>query len=698
MQPVINASPQANIQGIQDLSGKAPVYDPIQIPSHLPHIFFYAEKGPAKPVASVGDSFTSTFGSKTLDPRSKYYNHASVLASKVMNRGNLTMGQRVIPADAAPPARLLLSVDVVSDDIQQYRRDADGNFVRDSSGAKIAITGSKLPGYKLKWVLNQWAGVSGDEPFGAVTNKVGSLVNTASEQSTVYPIMEFEVTWQGSYGNNNGLRLDVPTTESSAPINESLAEAIKAYLYRFQIVNRADVNSTAQPVTSMGGDQTLDLALSEGAINPSTTAQVSFDDRFIQAYQTLNQSGYADVHGPFGRAKIYRDNLELILSMIGIKEAPKGLLPELTFDAESEYLYMVNPFTATSMQGVPYYTVEMIGALNGGLSFGSTTTLWADGGSDGTMSDALFDGLVRDQLTNYGTNGIDMLDTALYPQSVWYDTGFKLDTKLAGIGLLGKRRDMYVVLSTQDVTSAQNTAADESAMAVALRTALRSYPESEIFGTGVCRGLVIGHSGYLIDGSYKGLLPLTIEFADRCANYMGAASGRWKAGAGFDKHPNNMITMFRDVNVTFKSATVRNTDWDNGLVWAQRFDMASLFWPAIQTVYDDDSSVLNSPITMMCAVELIKVCERTWRELTGVSNLTEEQFIEQSNAKINAAVANRFDDRFVIVPDTYFTADDTQRGYSWSTKINLYSNKMKTVGTYTIVARDMADLNTSTTS
>ena len=695
MNPILNGSPQANILGIQDLSQRPPVYTPEQLPSHLPHIFFYAQKGKGgEAVLGSGDAFLNNFGIDTTNPRSKYYNHASVLASTVRGRGNAIIGQRIVPADAAPPARLLLSLDIVEEDIQQYQRDnLTGKFRRDNTGAKIPIVGSKLPGFKAKWVLNRWNGVTEDEPFGQVTSKVGSLVNAASEQSTLYPIQEWEVSSQGEWGNNIGLRIEAPTTDSTTPTNAALAKLLNAYIYRFQIVNRSSINSTAQPVASNGGDTTLDLMLSENAINPSTGAVLSFDDRFINSYQTLNQPGFMDRYGPYGAAKVYRENLEAILAMIGEAEAPHGLFPELTMDEDSEYLYLVNPFTATDLENVPYYTLEIQGPTDGGLSFGSTSTHWATGGSDGTMNDVAFDLAVRDQLLNYGTNGIDMLDTAMYPQSCIYDTGFKLETKMALMSILPKRRDMWIALSTQDITQPQNNSTDESAVAVTLRTALRAYPESEIFGTGVCRGVVIGHSGYLVDNSYKKLLPLTIEFADRCANYMGAGDGRWRPGMGFDRAPNNLITMFRDVNVTFKSAQVRNNDWDNGLVWAQRYDRVSLFWPAVQTVYDDDTSVLNSPITMMACVELIKIAERVWRQLTGTTNLTEEQFIERSDALIAAACANRFDERFVIIPETFFTADDTQRGYSWSTKINIYANNMRTVGSYTIVSRRMGDLN-----
>lgn len=695
MNPIINGSPQANVLGIQDLSGRAPVYTAETVATHLPHIFFYAEKGGALPFLGSGDSFTDHFGSKTLNPQSDYYNHASVLANIVLGRGNAIMGQRIIPDDAST-ARLLLSADVVEDEVQQYQRDADGKFLRDGAGEKIPVTGAgaTITGHRIKWVLNQWAGVNGDEAFGAVTNKVGSLLNAESDQSTLYPILELEVTWDGKYGNNLGLRIDVPTSESLSPLNTTLVEKIKAMLYRFQIVSREDAESSALPVSSLAGDTSLDLALKDGLINPFTTARVSFSDRFIQGYQNLGQRGFPDQYGPFGRSHIYKNNLENLLQMLGEAEAEHGTLLAQDEDQVEEFLYTINPFTAVSIDNIPYYTVDVIGPRDGGLAFTSTATNWATGGSDGTMSDAAFDEAVRAQLSNYGTNGIDMLDVAMYPQSCWYDSGFSLDTKLASLTILGRRKDMWVVLSTQDNSQPQNTTADESAMAVALSTAARVYPESEIYGTGVCRALVIGHSGELLDGSYPGHLPLTLEFADRCANYMGAGNGIWRPGMGFDISPNNQITLFnaRSVNVTFKAASVRNKDWDNNLVWAQRFDRTSLFWPAVQTVYDDDTSVLNGPITMFAAVELIKVCYRVWAELAGRSDLTEEQLIERSDLRIQALTQGRFDNRFVIQPETFFTDDDRQRGYSWQTKINLYANNMRTVGTYTVVSRRMSDL------
>lgn len=695
MSNIINAAPLANLQGIQDVSGRATVFEPEVRPTHLPHVYLFAEKGPTLPQLASGDAFQSIYGPKTLDPRSPYFNHQSQLANILQGAGNALMVQRVIPADAGPKARFLLSVDIVDDVVAQYQRGADGNFLKDANGAKIPITGAgaTIPGHKVKWVINSWqTGGGTDEAFGEVTSKVGSLVNATSDQSTVYPILEFEANFVGAYGNNLGVRLTAPHSNSAAAMNDTVATAIKSYLYRLMLVERPSADTTAQVVETLAGEQFIDFAFKSGAVDAKTDTELSLEDTFFPSYENLDSPGMPPQYGPFGRMKIYESNLETVLAMIGALEAPRGLLPEATMDADSEYLHHVNPFTATDFHGVPYYTVDVQGPLAGGISFTDTTTLYAAGGSDGTMTFDSFDALVRGELLVYGRGEADLLDWAKYPQSVIYDSGFSLDTKLAMLTPLGVRKDIAVVLSTQDVSQEPNTPSEESSIAISLRTAARNFPESEIFGTSVCRALIVGHCGKLISSKYKGYLPLTIELAQKFATYMGAGNGVWATGKNPTAPGNNRVTMFRDVNATFKSASVRNKDWDNGLVWVQSYDRRDLFFPALQTVYADDSSVLNSALHMFACVELEKVSQRTWRDLTGIDDLTAEQFIERSDALIAADVENRFDGRYVIVPETFYTEKDVTRGYSWSTKIHLYADNMKSVGTYTVVAHRKSDL------
>lgn len=173
---------------------------------------------------------------------------------------------------------------------------------------------------------------------------------------------------------------------------------------------------------------------------------------------------------------------------------------------------------------------------------------------------------------------------------------------------------------------------------------------------------------------------------------MGAGNGVMKDGRGFDVSPNNQVTLLRDITGLYKTDRQRQRDWDAGMVWAQSYNRRSAFYPGVQTVYLDDTSVLNSAINMFIATELQKVCISVWRDLSGNAKLTNEQWIDRSNEMITQRTSNRFDNRVVIVPETFYTATDTLRGFSWSCRINMYANNMKTVGTFTVVAHRIEDL------
>lgn len=152
MSNILSAAPAIHMQGILDDSSNAPVREPLALPTHLAHVYLYAEDGPTLPHLVSGAAFKTLYGEKTLDTRSAYFNHASVLASEITGAANSIMAQRIRPVDGKE-ARLLLSLDIVADDVQQYERNEDKSFKRDETGAKIPVTGSgaKLPATVPVW-------------------------------------------------------------------------------------------------------------------------------------------------------------------------------------------------------------------------------------------------------------------------------------------------------------------------------------------------------------------------------------------------------------------------------------------------------------------------------------------------------------------------------------------------------------------
>ena len=917
MTAIINAAPRAILRGVQDLSGRPPVYEPEALPQHLPHVFLYTERGTGVPQITIGDGLNKLYGAKSFDLRLKageggYATHQTLLATVMSQNANQMLVQRLIPADAKT-ARFRLSVDVLDTVAPLYQRNTDGSIALDNDGNPIAlpsvnrgnwdltVSGGPLPdpyGYydnappdpdsiptvqpgspvegdawfdlpnndiyfyrSGSWALagkggsgtnghvvagDMWtlinAGSSTGKNFRALSDDPGSsyLANWIASDADVsikslawvvepilednsnnttfgagtigigrraafavnsrlIPVLDFEISSAGKWGNGGGVRLSAPNVNSSIPFDTRLITEQLTTMFRMHIVEKENDITAPMVIETRYGEQYIDFSLKPNAVNERTSQEIYLPSVFSDSY--VDKSTVPPTYGTFSDIYIYESNIDKLLEELYMHERyvlknelgweisdiddllpnPNGLcnyvykfnsnvpltgaaplisggndltgendtivfLSGQTTTADSGYYryqtnlagtqytmtrieadgrYTVNFFTAIGWNAYPYESIRMESGqslLNmGGVELKSTVTHYAIGGEDGTITLDNFNLQVAEQCANYGDMivkrnplgdahpadvPLDFMDTAKWPQSAIWDTGFGMAIPVPGgsttknvkadlLVPMGRRKDIWVALSTQEIgpNARQNTASEESSIAVTLQNLARMYPESEYYGTKTCRAIVVGHSGELTSSTWRGLAPMTIDLAAKVATYMGASNGAWKPGANFDISPKNMVTMFRTdtINAAFKAADVRNEDWANGLIWVQNFDRRSLFYPGIQTVYDDDTSVLNSLFNIIAVCELEKVCERVWRELTGIQTLTVAQFIERSDELITKKVANRFDDKFIIVPETYLTEGDEQRGFSWSCKVNMYAANMRTVGTYTIVSRRIED-------
>jgi len=684
-----NAAPMTRLLGTQDMSTRPPVAEPLALPQHLPKIYFYAEKGPTTPQLAVGAARTALYGVNSFDLRKPYANHQTVLANTINAQGNAGMYERLKPNDAPPPATIRLMLDVLPTQVPVYERHSDGAVKLDGNGQPKA-TGETIAGFKVKFVRTQvTVDADGNSSFGAATQEDGDQVENGV-QSTRFPIVDSEVSSFGKYGNDLGLRLWAPTTKSSSPMDSRMLSQQKVFPIRMACVQRPSPNSTVKVVETLSGEQYVNTVLKPETLDGNDDLAY-VGDRFIQAYQLVNRPGYAPVYGPFGRMHVYSDVIEELLQMFYAAEA-QFIDAFSDFQGDADEHHMFNLIGGVSSANVPYRTYQFVSAGSDTVRLSENSTIFAAGGGDGTMNDELYAQLVIDKVVEYANPNSNLMDTAKYPESIIYDSGLPLEGKKALCSFIAERKDTFVVLSTHTVGQPVLSASEDSALAVALRTRLQMYPESEYFGTPVMRGAIVGRSGSMLNSQFKKPLPLAINIAAKCAAYMGAGNGQWVRGAGFDEHPLNEVDMFTDINVTFTPVSVRNKDWAAGLIWVESFDLRSVYFPAFHTVYDDDSSVLTGMFTALACVELQKVGDRSRRKFSGRSNLTNAQFVEAVNDYITEAVEGRFDGRFIIRPVTTITSADEQRGYSWTTAIQIYAPNMKTVGTLSVEAYRIEDL------
>lgn len=230
----------------------------------------------------------------------------------------------------------------------------------------------------------------------------------------------------------------------------------------------------------------------------------------------------------------------------------------------------------------------------------------------------------------------------------------------------------------------KQSAADELAVAAALNNAIALYPESIVYGTQACRAVIMSQSGRVRNSTYKQRLPLTVDLALKVARYMGAANGKWDSRWAFDEDSGNTVEGFYDVTDPWVTDRVKDLRWGSNLISAEYRNTKDLFYPAFQTSYNDSSSVFNSLFVVLAATQLTKIANHAWTRLVGNTRLKPQAFLDKSDQMITEKANGLFDDRFTITVSTVFTKADEERGYSWTTNIDIKSNVMKLVNSFTL--------------
>lgn len=686
---ITNAAPLVVNRGTQDLSTRLVPREAPAIPQHLPKFFLFTEKGPVDPQLVVGSDRETLFGSKTFDYREKYANHATVFANIANANANACMLQRLIPDDAGPESNIIVWMDVLATTVDLYERNADGSIKTDVSGDPI--TDGTTAGYRVKFVVTNHGTNESLADFGAAVQAVGDQVDPdTSDTSTKYPILEFKASSKGAWGNLSGIRISAPTVSSINSMPSKMMSTHKAYPYNLSLIRKPTANATGKIVETLFGEQNITFTLKEDVIDPLTDKEMYLDDIFLDAYQNLTDPLFSKIYGDFGAIAIYQSNIETLLTMFHAAEIPHiDSFSDFTSSVGDKHLF--NIFSGVSSVNVPYHSYIFVDAVDA-VSFNELTNVYAAGGSDGTIDDDTFNTLVVAEMARYVDRQDPVQEIAINVESIIYDSGFPLATKYALCQFIGVRKDTFVVLSTHTSGEAELTPSEEFSVATALHSRLSNTPESDYFGTPVMRGLIMGASAKLRNSQYKQPLPLSLEILIKACKYMGSGNGRWKNGFNFDSAPNSIVSSMYDINTVWTPATTRNRNWDIGLNWVQAYDRTSYYFPALKTVYADDTSVLNSFFTAMAIAELNKVANAAHREFSGTSSLTNQQLIQRVNDFIIARTQGRFDDRFVIRPKATFTDTDLLRGFSWTLPIEIYAPNMRTVMTTYVQAFRAEDL------
>lgn len=689
---IINGAGMVVSLGTDDRSKRVVPVTPEQIPQHLPIYFLFAQRGKGRALVD-STSRAAIFGDATFDERGLYFNHATLFCNETNAQANSHVIQRVLPTDAGPRANAILWLDILETTVDRYQRLPDGSIAVDELGDPTII--STTPGIKAKWVKTIRATVSDQETFGNKTQAQGDQTDPDTNAHSVrYPIFELEEYCEGADGNNTGFRLFAPTAANGASMPTKMMNQYQTYPYIFQVLSRPDANTSPKPVKTLTGETQVMFTFKQGVINPTTARSLGWDQIILQSYNQIDVPGYPDIFGRVNKMSVYYANIQTITAlMYGYEADFIDANSDITEDPASAGL--LNFVTGVSSQNIPYESYVFVDSQTS-VRMSEYSNIMLEGGSDGTMSNEMYEAAVITEMARYADTTDVVQDLAGNPESYLYDSGFSLDGKFALAQFISIRKDTLTVLGCHTVGEPELTEAEEHSVAVSLRTRLQMYPESTYFGTPVMRAMIMGRSGLVRDSLFTKPVPLTFEINSKFSKYMGAGNGAWKSGSSPEGAPGNIISRMKNINITWTPENVRNQNWDVGLNWIQRYDRDSFIFPHYKTVYNDDTSVLNSMLTASAIAQLNKVGYACWLEYVGRSDLSGAQLCDRCNAFISQRVDGKFDNRFTIIPEATITDTDNLRGFSWTLPIKLGADNMRTVMTTYVEAYRKADLTTPT--
>ncbi len=684
---LINAAPNVYSLGTQDNSTRTVSYVNIPVPNHCPKVFFYAAKGSPDPVFLNPAQLLDYYGDDTFDVNKPYYNHATALLNVFTANRNSCVTQRIVPSDSVT-ANMVIYLDVLPTTVNIYQRNADGSLVYDTNGAPIS-TGT-TDGYKVKWV-KQYYTTENDviEKINLATQKTGTMTDPSTgATSTLYPIFDATANSPGTFGNMVAFRLWAANYKD--PIDPSVLTTNRVFPYFFSMYNTKDSTKSPKLITNLLGASYTNISLNK---IPPLGLQSIYN--IMDSYNNTENPNLPFKINDINTFNVYRESIDTLSAMFMTAELPHAVqgwdfTPSSIVDDDK---YMFNFITGANFSGIPYTSYQFVDDVDS-FRFSKLTNIFANGGNDGTMSSVDFDNAVSSIMSDYLDPDSRVQDLALSPETVIYDSGFGLNTKLKLCQFIGLRKNTNVILSTYvaNENNIPNDNALDISIAALLKSRLNLFPESDYFGTPVVRGLVIGQSMILNDSLYTARLPMTFEIADKMSAYMGAGNGVWNSTYNPEGEPGSIVKTGKSIKPEFLSATSRYSNWFLGLNWVQAYDLKSYYIPAYKTIHINSTSVLNSLITSFAIATINTIVNQMWRGMEGISYLSASQFKKKIINYMVEHTKGIFDNRFYLVFIPEMTQLDEERGYSITLAVQIGANNMKTVLTTYTQAYRMSDL------
>lgn len=679
-----NGSPKYIQLGIEDLSITPKVVAESSHGQHLTKFFIMSGKGRYGRNIMSGGEALAYYGGDTFSKTKPFFTPSTAFLAEALSVSKAVI-QRIDMGGSK--ATLTQYIDIATETRTIKKRLPSGGIDPLADDLKVDV-----PCYKLRLV---------SKTDGIPVIQEGTMKNVDDTPSKMYPIYHFE-SLDGEFYNTLGFKIG-PWTN----LTKDTVRSVGQYLYGLTHQNNVDGFITS--IKTIAGSESCKVGLAD-TIDPITEKTVALDKVFQSSVYNTTDRELPLIY-PDTTTKIFEENFRTVAKILAINESnfingdteivdSEGTVVDLsewydvtgdlaTFEKESP---MLNIITSNSTAGVQYQTIRMDDTSDSlaGFVVGNSQTLFQLGG--GTDFAAELD-TKQKRLDHYHSQIIGIMagytdinsqlqETVLNPESNIYDPGFPLEVKKSLINFISVRHDTVVVLSTYICGldgETHMTPEDEVAIGTLLKGRLDLNPESTEYATPIARGVICGGYCQIAGSDYREFVPTTFDLMSKMCNYMGAGNKEWNELKSFDAGAESVADTIENIFPVFVSPAIKGKLWAIGINWLEVKDKETEYhWPAFSTVASDRSS-LNSIFTVQACAWIEKVHISAWKEFTGETRLTRDQFKIKQENYVSKRIRDAFDGRFALQPKVFFTDYDDTTRYSYHLTTRIGTNDMLTV-------------------
>lgn len=668
-----NSMPFHNKTGYDDQSVPPLVKTPVGDPIHKPWVLGYAARGredEAYPLS--GDNLFSFAGRSVVDFRSEYATFNTPFLRMFNQNANDVIFQRVVPDDAKLGTFRFYAEKYI-DKVPVYERDVVTGQVRyDSKGAPVVKEMVDGPVIIIRKVaIDDDAG-----GYGAGRIIDGNIQGSDDNVSKLHPLWDMKGPYRGKDVNGFGLRMGVCHANSTTSISQDFHHEVGARVYTMQWVETIAGISSPVIWPTLKSTSSVMFSFAEGASHAKTKLDLDIDDVVPSNYQKRNpEVGMIPDYGPFEKFHVYRENIK----------AMQDAIMEALGDNAPVSADLIDIFQGVDLDGNPYDGVSVNpSSVSDRAIINERHVHYLEGGSDGTMSMENYDELVRKELTLFPDRGNIRFDDELkYSLGILWDSGYSLETKEAMVNFISRSRNTFLGLCTHVYDDVHTDNRDmqmqtEESRKIYLNELVSQAPESSLWGTAGCRGVIMGQTGVLRNSTYRGRVPCIYSLANMFSRYCGSSEGTCKPQYRFNRGALTVIEDLTDVTLTWKGNSVYASDWDASLISVSSYNMWEVHIKAIQSIYNEERSVLNNALVSFILTYVYRVADRVWADHTGEDRRTREEIAKDIQNEIISRLSGRIDEIVDINPVAYFTEEDINRGNSITVDINAYGNVLFT--------------------